>query len=64
MSIPKIQARLEAARGKSMSDQELIGESVALTEDLLAAGRKRIKLRDRLAAVSYTHLTLPTIYSV
>lgn len=50
MSIPKIQARLEAARGKVLSDEELVSESVALAGELLAAGRKRLKLRDRLAA--------------
>lgn len=50
MSIPKIQARLEAARGKMLSDAELSAESVALTGELLAAGRKRLKIRDRLAA--------------
>ena len=50
MSIPKIQARLQAARGKMLSDDELSAESVALAGELLAAGRKRLKLRDRLAA--------------
>jgi len=50
MSIPKIRTRLEAARGKLLSDAELVAESVALTGELLAAGRKRLKVRDRLAA--------------
>ena len=50
MSIQKIQARLDAARGKALSDEELAAETVALTIQLLAAGRKRLKLRDRMAA--------------
>ncbi|MFT4549951.1 MAG: RHH-type proline utilization regulon transcriptional repressor/proline dehydrogenase [Pseudoalteromonas tetraodonis] len=50
MSVPKIQARLEAARGNMMSDEQLAAEAVALTGELLAAGRKRLKIRDRLAA--------------
>jgi len=50
MSIPKIQARLEAVKGKVLSDEELTAEAVALTGELLAAGKKRLKLRDRLAA--------------
>lgn len=50
MSIPKIKARLEAARGKVLSDEEVVAETVALGGELLAAGRKRLKLRDRLAA--------------
>ena len=50
MSIPKIQARLRAVRGKVLSDEELAAEAVALAGELLSAGRKRLKFRDRLAA--------------
>ena len=52
---------------------EFCAENVTLLEKAMQAGARRIELCDNLAvggttpsygAVSYTHLTLPTIYSV
>lgn len=47
MSLQRAQQRLEKVRGKSISDEELATESVALAEDILLAARRRMSRRDR-----------------
>ena len=63
-----IQGALGRLRGKRTIDEEELRAMVRdLRRALLAADfnvRQTKEITDRLEPVSYTHLTLPTIYSV
>ena len=52
---------------KEKEIQENMNKSIEATQrnfNTIRTGRANASLLDRVSAVSYTHLTLPTIYSV
>ena len=49
---------------REFGNSKLVFESVTAGENLDLSGRQSINIEGRDIAVSYTHLTLPTIYSV
>ena len=51
-------------RGTAVSTQIRVQEATAHYMGMLATVINALALQDTLEAVSYTHLTLPTIYSV
>ena len=51
-------------KNKLIEGEILKGKNSLLVEDLMTDGKSKINFVNNIRAVSYTHLTLPTIYSV